>query len=65
MNASSRVVLSALPGTVIDVVQRTNIPERLVRLRIWELKRSGTITVIDRKSPPRRGGAWCVYGLAA
>ncbi len=65
--ASSRVVLNALPGTVIDIVWKTRLQECLVRLRVHELKRAGYIKVIGRKPVPAKkhpGGAWCIYGLA-
>lgn len=56
--ASARVVLNNLPGTVLDVVQRSRMSERLVRLRVWELKRHGAIKVSERRN------GWAVYEAA-
>lgn len=60
--ASSKVVMAAIPGTVIDIVQRTRMSERLVRLRVAELRQQGLIRVLARKKSGARGGCWAVYG---
>lgn len=64
LTPSSRIVLNALPGTVLDVVSKTRLPEETIRARIAELQRASLAKRIGWKQRDGRGQRWAIYETA-
>ena len=64
MSPSARIVLSQLPGTVLDISMRARMNEGTVRARMAELRRAGLVLVAGRLPPAARGGMWARYARA-